>query len=135
MHNTPNPTTLDFPESDEFIKSMGQISWLMTVSKEHRDKPISLIERLVSTSLMFKQTRVFMKGKQPLAAIMWAYVSPELKLVIEQGGYDMLLEDWRSGTEIVIIDCISPFVPKDQIIKHFESQIAQAQNTAMDNNQ
>jgi hemolysin-activating ACP:hemolysin acyltransferase len=113
----------DFPSSDDFVRQMGQITWLMTISAEHSSKPISYIERLVSAALMMKQARVILKEKQPLAAIMWAFVTPDIKRKITGLDYTIKLQDWRSGPELVVVDCISPFVPKAKIIKHFEEQV------------
>ena len=87
----------DLPTSEEFSQTMGQVAWLMTLSKEHRSKPISYQEAHLTAPLMFKQVRVFEKDKQPLAAVIWAYVSPEVKSKIEAGGYTLSLQDWRSG--------------------------------------
>lgn len=115
------------PTSDEFTRTMGQVTWLMTLSKAHRDKPISLIEAHVSAPLMFKQVRVFTKGKQPLAAVLWAYVSPEVKAKLEGGDYVMTLQDWRSGPEVVIVDCISPLMDPQMFVDQFMAQVEAAQ--------
>lgn len=110
---------LGTPSSEEFTHTLGQVTWLMTLSANHRKQPIELIEAHVSAPLMFKQVRVFTKGKQPLAAVLWALVSPEVKTKIDVGGYVMTLQDWRSGPEIVVVDCISPFTDKQPIIDEF----------------
>ncbi|MCP3971729.1 MAG: toxin-activating lysine-acyltransferase [Rhodobacteraceae bacterium] len=106
---------------------MGQVCWLMTLSKDHRDKPISLIEAHVSAPLMLKQVRVFTKGKQPLAAVLWAYVSPEVKAKLDTGTHVMSLQDWRSGPEVVVVDCISPLVDGQMFVKEFMAQVQSAQ--------
>lgn len=117
------------PTAGEFTQTMGQVAWLMTLSKEHRDKPISILEAHVSAPLMFKQVRVFTKGKQPLAAILWAYVSPEVKAKLEDNDYVMTLQDWRSGPEVVIVDCISPLMDPKMFIDQFMSQVEAAQKS------
>lgn len=119
------------PTSDEFSKTMGHIVWLMTLSKEHKDKPISLVESLVSAPLMFKQVRVFTKGKQPLAAVIWAYASAEIKARVSGGNYTMKLQDWRSGSEVVVVDCISPFLEKQMFIDQFLTSVKDAKDKAI----
>lgn len=111
------------PTSDEFSKTLGHVTWLMTLSKDHRDKSIRTIEADVLAPLMFKQVRVYTKGKQPLAAVIWAYVSPEVKSKIEADGYQMALRDWRSGPEVVVVDCISPFMEPKIFVDQFLSQV------------
>lgn len=115
----------ELPNSEEFSQTLGQVSWLCTLSKDHRTRQIGFLEHHVITPLMFKQVRVYTKGKQPLGALIWAYVSPEVKAKIEAGDYTMGLNDWRSGSEIVIVDCISPFVDGQMFIDQFQTQIAQ----------
>ena len=113
------------PTSEEFVKTLGQVTWLMTQSKSHRDSEISLIEAHVVAPLMFKQVRVYSKSKQPLAAIIWAYVSKDRKEILSKDGYRMVLEDWRSGSEIMIVDCISPFIDSTPFIENFMAEIAE----------
>ncbi|MDJ0826916.1 MAG: toxin-activating lysine-acyltransferase [Rhodobacter sp.] len=110
------------PTSEEFTSTLGQVTWLMTLSKAHRDKPISLIEAHVAAPLMFKQVRVFTKGKQPLAAVIWAYASDEVRQKLQAGGYTMTLQDWRSGPEITVVDCISPLADAQVFIDEFMRQ-------------
>ena len=119
---------LSAPTSEEFTRVLGQVAWLMSMSKDHRDKPISLIEAHVSAPLMYKQVRVFTKGKQPLAAVLWAYASSELKSKLTTGSYEMGLHDWRSGPEILVVDCISPFMDSKIFVNEFMAQVAAIQN-------
>ena len=111
------------PTSEELVRTMGQVTWLLTLSKDHRDKPISFVESHVTTPLMFKQVRVYTKGKQPLAAVVWAYVSPEVKEKIAAGDYKMTLQDWRSGPEVVVVECISPFLEPSVFTDQFMKQV------------
>mgnify|MGYP000303369547 CR=1 FL=1 len=124
-----NQKVPDVPTSEEFSRTMGQVAWLMTLSKKHRDLPISYQETHLAAPLMFKQVRVFTKGKQPLAAVIWAYVSPEIKQKLEAGDYTMQLEDWRSGPEVAIVDCISPLVDPKVFVDQFLSQVEDARKS------
>lgn len=109
-------TTVD-PQT--FGSVMGQAVWLMTMTKEHRDLPIRTVEKLVSPAILLKQFRLFSKGKQPVAFLIWASVSDEIKSRLDLGGKLEDLKEWRSGPNLVVIDCISPFAPKDTIIEEF----------------
>ena len=114
MTNTPK-----LPSSEEFTHVLGQVTWLMTLSKSHRERLIAHIDDLVVAPLMLKQVRVYLKGKQPLAAVMWAYASPEVKAKIAAPPFIMALNDWRSGPEIVVVDCISPFADPNMFFEQF----------------
>jgi len=111
------------PTSEEFTKTLGQITWLMTLSKGHRDMKVNQIEPRILAPLMMKQVRVFTKGTQPLAAITWAYVSDEVEAKIAARSSDLTLEDWRSGKKVVIVDCISPLMDGAIFKEQFMSQV------------
>lgn len=116
----------DVPTSEEFVTTMGRVCWLLSMSNDHRKLPIEMIEAHVSAPLMFKQVRVFMRDKQPIAAVIWAYASEEVKARVAAGNYVMALEDWRSGPEIIVVDCVSPAVERQGVIDAFMSEVAQA---------
>lgn len=111
------------PDAEEFMRTLGQVTWLLTLSKEHRSKSISYIETQVSAALMFKQIRVYTKGNQPIAAVLWAYASEDVKRKIDAGDANMSLQDWRSGQELTIVECISPLMDKDIFIEQFLNSV------------
>lgn len=96
-----------------FASTLGQAVWLMTMSKDHRDLPISSIEKNAATAIFLRHFKLYSKGKQPIAFLTWASVSDEVKKRIESGNNVLELAEWRSGTNIVIIDCVSPFGPTE----------------------
>jgi len=112
------------PTSEEFTRTLGQATWLMTVSKQHRSKDIAFVEAAICAPLMYKQLRVFLQGKQPVAVLTWAYASEEVKAKVEAGEGPLQLHDWRSGPEVVVVDCISPFTDKKKFIDAFMSEVA-----------
>ena len=113
---------LDLPSSDEFTKTLGKVVWLLGMSKEHRREPISTIEASFIAPLMFKQLRLIFEGKNPVAAVTWAYASPAVRERID-AGEPLDLQDWRSGPELVIVDCVSPFVKRDIVKEKFLAEI------------
>ena len=118
---------LKAPTSDEFAKTLGLVTWLSTLSKEHKDLPLHALQARVMAPLMLKQVRVFTKGKQPIAAISWAYVSTEVRNRLSSKLYTMDLKDWRSGTDIVVVDCIAPFGEAEVFIQRFLSEAKESQ--------
>jgi hemolysin-activating ACP:hemolysin acyltransferase len=122
------------PTSDEFTRTLGQVTWLMTLSRPHLERPVGLIRDMVLAPLMLRQLRVYMKDKQPVAAISWAYASPAVRDKIASPPFVMQLSDWRSGAEPVIVECISPLVDQQMFINRFQDEIAQAQSRTKSTN-
>lgn len=117
------------PSSDEFTRTLGQVTWLMTVCAPHRGKPVSWIEAQMVAPLMFKQVRVFLKGKQPIAALSWAYASDAVAQKLATGDHVMALEEWRSGPKVVVAACISPFAPGQTFIERFMAEVEAAKRS------
>jgi len=125
------PTALEklgAPSSDEFTKTLGQVVWLLGLSSKHRIKEISTIEASYIAPLMLQQLRIFSEGKQPLAALTWAYASPEVRKRIEAGETPNL-QDWRSGSELVVVDCISPFTDGEDVKMRFLAEVEKIRTT------
>ncbi len=102
-----------------FANYLGQASWLMTLSPEHKELPISTIDKRILPAIFLKQFRLFAKGKQPIAFLTWAKVSDEIKAELEAGRVELDLKGWRSGPHLVVVDCISPFGPAEKIKAEF----------------
>ncbi len=113
---TSNPNVLD---AHTYSSTLGQAAWLMTLSKEYRDLPISELEPRVATPLLLRQFKLYFKGKQPVAFLSWAFVSDEIKARFEAGDHTLSIQDWKSGSNLVIVDCVSPFNPKEVMIEEF----------------
>lgn len=114
-------------DAQTFGSVMGQAVWLMTMSKAHRDLPIHTVEHLISPAILLKQFRLYSQGKQPVAFLVWASVSDEIKAQIEGGDKKLELPDWRSGPNIVVLECISPLHPPQTFIDKFLNDAADAQ--------
>lgn len=98
-----------FVSGETFGTALGQAVWLMTMSPNYRDLPIRDVETLVATPVLLKQFKLYSKGKQPVAFLSWAMVSDAIKARFEAGEPGLALEDWRSGENMIVVDCVSPF--------------------------
>lgn len=111
------------PDARTFASVLGQATWLMTMSQSHRNLPIRYVEERLSPAILLKQFRLFSKDKQPVAFLTWASVSESIKQRIESGGESLALEEWRSGENIIVVDCISPLVPSEEFIRSFLTSV------------
>ena len=112
----PKSTTLD-PHT--FGSVLGQVVWLMSMSKEHRDLPIHVIDQHVLPAILLKSFKLYSKDKQPVAFLAWAAVSDAVKKRIESGGHPIRIDEWRSGENIMVLECVSPLADRNVIEKNF----------------
>ena len=106
-------------DSATFASAFGQAVWLMTLSKDHRELKIKQIEDLVTPAIFLQQFKIYSKGKQPVAFLSWASVSDEIKSRFDSGDRVLGAEEWRSGKHVIVVDCVPPFAPKEEIAKQF----------------
>ena len=99
---------------DTLAATLGSIFWLMNLSKEHRDKPVRSIEDVVLPALLLGSFKLIMRDGQAAAFVSWAGMSDDAKARFERGE-PLELEDWKSGPHFVITECVSPFMPADQV--------------------
>lgn len=112
-----------FPDAATFASSMGQAVWLMTVSKAHRDLKVSDVEKLITPAILLQQFKIYLKDKQPIAFLAWASVSNEVKTRFDAGNYTLEAHEWRSGRNIIVVECVSPFADRAEIEKQFFDRI------------
>lgn len=106
-------------EPDEFARYLGLASWLMTMSKDHKDLALKVLDERILPAILLKQFRLFSKGKMPIAFLTWAMVSDTVAERLNESGGMPELTEWRTGKNLVIVDCVSPFGPTETIKKEF----------------
>lgn len=121
---------VDVPSSEEFTRTLGQLTWLLTQAKDFKSMPVSEIEPRFVAPLMLKQVRIFTKGKAPIAALSWAYASPEVQTKIAGKDKPLLLNEWRSGPKVTVVDIVSPFTDPGIFTADFLKSVSEAQERA-----
>lgn len=119
---TTNPQISD---KATFASALGQAVWLMSLSKAHRNLAISRIEEVVTPAIFLQQFKIYFKDKKPIAFISWAAVSDEVKARFDAGDAQLAVDEWRSGENIVVVECVSPFADVEEIIHQFRVNIPQ----------
>ena len=88
---------------------LGEITWLMTQSMRHKSLPLGDLEWFLMPAILLKQFRIFYKGEQPVGVALWALVDETVAKRIDGGDKRLSAVEWKSGTNIRIIDVVAPF--------------------------
>lgn len=88
---------------------LGEITWLMTQSPRHKSILLGDLEWLLMPAILLKQFRIFYKGEQPVGVALWALVDETVAKRIDGGDKRLSAVEWKSGTNIRIIDVVAPF--------------------------
>ncbi len=108
-------------DSETFSSVLGQAAWLMTLSPKHKKMPISTLETEIAPALLLRQFKLASKEKQPVAFLTWAAVSNEILEKVNSGYKLKDLKEWRSGENIIVVDCICPFFSETAFVEKFLS--------------
>ena len=108
---------------ETFGSVLGQAVWLMTMSADHKELPIKVLESRILPALLLKQFKLYFKGKQPVAFLTWASLSETAAEKLDSGAL-LELEDWRSGENLTIVDCVSPFTGVEGVKRTFMKGLA-----------
>ncbi len=104
---------------EQFGTTFGLAVWLMTMDKAYADTPVKELEAKVLAAILLQQFKLYSKEGQPVAFLTWAAVSDEIKRKIETEAYELELTDWRSGNNIIVLECVSPFAERKLFEEEF----------------
>lgn len=109
--------------------AFGQIVWLLSQSKVHRELKIKDLEWSFMPAVMHQQFRIFRFGplpgvepsqlpdqgrnvkmieQTPLGVAIWAKLSEEAEAKLERGEH-LAHGDWTSGDRVWLVELISPY--------------------------
>ena len=88
---------------------LGEITWLMTQSPRHKAIPLGDLEWLVMPAILLRQFRIFYQGEQPVGVALWALADEFVAKRIDAGDTRLTAVEWKSGTNMRIIDIVAPF--------------------------
>lgn len=110
-------------DANTFASTLGQAIFLMSLSDKHKNLPIKIIEKRILPAIFLRHFKLYLKEKQPIAFITWASVSDNLKTKMSVEHVDLDLNEWRSGNNLIVVDCISPFNPPETFEQRFFEQV------------
>jgi cytolysin-activating lysine-acyltransferase len=88
---------------------LGEITWLMTQSPRHKAIPLGDLEWSLMPAILLRQFRIFYQGQQPVGVALWALADDLVAKRIDAGDNRLSAVDWKSGSNMRIIDIIAPF--------------------------
>ena len=97
------------PPSKTVAQVLGEIAWLMTQSPRHKAAPLGDLEWLVMPAILLRQFRIFYKGEQPVGVALWALADELVARRIDAGDKRLAAVEWKSGSNMRIIDIVAPF--------------------------
>jgi cytolysin-activating lysine-acyltransferase len=81
----------------------------MTQSPRHKAIPLGDLEWLLMPAILLRQFRIFYKGEQPVGVAAWALADEIVAKRIDAGDKRLTAVEWKSGSNMRIIDVVAPF--------------------------
>lgn len=101
----------------------GQVTWLMTQSKGHRNFFLSDLEWMAMPPLLLRQFRIFPGKDQPIGVALWARLSDEVVARMESGANRLAPGDWNSGDNMWLVELIAPFGHQDKMLEDLQKTV------------
>jgi cytolysin-activating lysine-acyltransferase len=98
----------------------GEITWLMTQSPRHKAIPLGDLEWLLMPAILLRQFRIFYKGEQPVGVALWALADELVARRIDAGDTRLAAVEWKSGSNMRIIDIVAPFGGEAEMLGQVE---------------
>ena len=113
------------PGNNKTISHMlGEITWLLSQSKVHKNLFISDLEWMVMPAILLEQFRIFYGPDSPAAVAIFARVSEETDERLRTGGQSKLRADeWKNGDIQWLIELITPLGGQEEVLQDLATSI------------
>ncbi|MCP5080984.1 MAG: toxin-activating lysine-acyltransferase [Alphaproteobacteria bacterium] len=111
------------PASRTVAGVLGEITWLMTQSPNHKGFFISDLEWMIMVPVMLQQFRLFYDKDKPIGVALYARVDDEVEERLKSGNARLRPQDWKSGTKLWIVEIIAPFGGHEAMLTDFKEQL------------
>jgi len=102
---------------------LGEITWLMTQSPNHKGFFISDLEWMIMVPVMLQQFRLFYDKDKPIGVALYARVDDEVEERLKSGSARLRPQDWKSGDKLWIVEIIAPFGGHEAMMNDFKQQL------------
>ena len=94
---------------------LGEMTWLYSMSKLHRNWAIGSIHQWLLPAIYLKQYRLYHKNGRPVGLVTWAEMSAEVETAYVRNPRGLQPKDWNSGKRGWLLDFVAPFGDAIQI--------------------
>ncbi len=102
---------------------LGEITWLMTQSPNHKGFFISDLEWMIMVPVMLQQFRLFYNKDKPIGVALYARVNDEVEERLKSGSARLRPQDWKSGDKLWIVEIIAPFGGHEAMMTDFKQRL------------
>ena len=118
--------------SQEFVKLLGEVCWLMSRATHRRHAFMADLEWLVMPALALAQARLYRNDKgDPIAFVSWATVSDEVNERLKSGVARLAPPEWRSGPHLWVFDIVTPFGGAKETLDALAKTVFEGKNVAV----
>lgn len=93
----------------------------MTQSPRHKSIALGDLEWMLMPAILLKQFRIFYKGEQPVGVAIWALTDDLVAKRIDAGDKRLAAVEWKSGTNMRIMDVVAPFGGEAEMRRQLEN--------------
>lgn len=104
------------PPQKTLSHALGEITWLMTQSPQHKQLFIGDLEWFCMPALLHEQFRIYNGPNSPAAVALWAFVSDETEARLQSDGPKLRPEEWNGGENPWLIELVAPFGGQEEIL-------------------
>jgi hemolysin-activating ACP:hemolysin acyltransferase len=99
------------------IKLLGQVTWLLSLSPQHRYMFLADFEWRIRPAIVLRQCRLFHSKGRVVAFVSWAYVSDEVAGRLQLMPGRLAPQEWRGGNKFMLVDVVAPFGGAEQLVQ------------------
>ena len=118
-----HPQILSRMTSNDRIRLVGEVTTLLLASNLHVKYLVSDIKSEFLTPIDYNQFRIYKVGKDPVALVTWAYLTPSIEPKFIHGEYSLRADDWVGGDRLWIIDFMAPFGHATRVIQDLRTNV------------
>lgn len=106
------------------LRAIGHAVWLMSRSPLHKHLMLTDIEWLVTPPIMLGQFRMWENSGNPFGYASWACLGEEAEeRIVAKGIRRLMPSDWKSGSQLWLIDFLAPFGGHEAMLKELREKI------------
>jgi len=108
---------------------LADILFLVAHSQMHHHFKMHKVKKIFIPPVRYGQYRVFYMDSKPSGVCTWAWVSDEILHKLQNEGYLIQPQDWRSGNNLWLADWISRFGRTREMVRSMRDYVTKSFGT------